>query len=730
MCSKYSCSPIYENFAELNANSNDTYINNIRFTNEWSGFPDNLLDGSEISNDTKNYKALMLVGNKSFGNNVRNVGVWDKLSVNGDLSVTNKFCIGNTCINNDQLSKFLSMIEQNNPQVQTTSQVPSAPVQIIPPAQIIPPIQSAQTTMIKDPPPPQILMPSQINYGKPEPRRTYKSPVAVLGSYNVVPWNLKSFPDSNAKWIWNANYANTTNQPGDIIITFGYDYNNMTNQTYNVDYYSAIDNMGQLYINDNYVCDISGGWSGNLNKCTAKLFPGINKIRVVGKNHDGPAGLILTAMIGTFPLFNTNSEWYIENIKNTASPLGQYDMNPWANKKFPDANAKWIWNKPKAEEDATNEIIEFAYDYNNNYNSAIKTDFYTMTDNVGHLYINNKYICDVSGGWETEGNRCTVLLNPGLNKIRIFARNMGGPAGLLLTAKSAEKVLFHTDEYWYINDIKSNASVLGSYDMEPWKSNKFPDSKAKWIWNYPNSHVEAPSNESIDFVYDYNNNTNAPLPTDFYTNTDNKGTLYVNNNKVCDVSGGWGDGGIKCSTTLQPGLNKVKITGVNDGGPAGLLSTAKSGDNVLFHTDENWYVDDVKKQTFELGPYNVGPWSVSNYPDKNAKWIWNQKNANQEAPENIIKYSYDYNNTQNKPLSTDFYTIVDNVGELYVNDNSICDVSGRWDVGGTKCNATLKEGVNNIKVIGKNIDGPAGLLLTAINDNNVLFHTDNTWYSS
>jgi hypothetical protein len=61
--------------------------NPIRFTSDWSGFPDAATNRSEISNDTGTYKTLMIVGNKSNGG-ARRVSVWDRLEVNGTLLVT------------------------------------------------------------------------------------------------------------------------------------------------------------------------------------------------------------------------------------------------------------------------------------------------------------------------------------------------------------------------------------------------------------------------------------------------------------------------------------------------------------------------------------------------------------------------------------------------------------------------------------------------------------------
>lgn len=69
--------------------------NKLRFSTQWSAFPDDKKDGAEISNDTDVYKTLMIVGNKSAGG-PRSVSVWDKLTVNGQLCVENKCVDKNT----------------------------------------------------------------------------------------------------------------------------------------------------------------------------------------------------------------------------------------------------------------------------------------------------------------------------------------------------------------------------------------------------------------------------------------------------------------------------------------------------------------------------------------------------------------------------------------------------------------------------------------------------------
>lgn len=57
--------------------------NKLRFSNKWTGWPDNAKDQAEISNDPA-FGKLMIVGNKSSGEGIRKVGIWDHLDVHGN----------------------------------------------------------------------------------------------------------------------------------------------------------------------------------------------------------------------------------------------------------------------------------------------------------------------------------------------------------------------------------------------------------------------------------------------------------------------------------------------------------------------------------------------------------------------------------------------------------------------------------------------------------------------
>lgn len=102
--SKFDHLHLDSRISKLEAQQNNNLINGIKITKEWSGYPDDKLDGSEISNDTNLLKELTIVGNKSAKENKRKVGIWDQLTVHGQL------CIDDVCITKNDLSK----IKNNN----------------------------------------------------------------------------------------------------------------------------------------------------------------------------------------------------------------------------------------------------------------------------------------------------------------------------------------------------------------------------------------------------------------------------------------------------------------------------------------------------------------------------------------------------------------------------------------------------------------------------------------
>jgi hypothetical protein len=86
------------------ASCDNALMANMKVTKGWSGYTDSNVQNAEISNDTNQFKQLMIVGNKSADSATRVVGVWDKLLVHSDLAVdnsitANKLDVPLVCVN-------------------------------------------------------------------------------------------------------------------------------------------------------------------------------------------------------------------------------------------------------------------------------------------------------------------------------------------------------------------------------------------------------------------------------------------------------------------------------------------------------------------------------------------------------------------------------------------------------------------------------------------------------
>lgn len=141
----------------------------------------------------------------------------------------------------------------------------------------------------------------------------------------------------------------------------------------------------------------------------------------------------------------------------------------------------------------------------------------------------------------------------------------------------------------------------------------------------------------------------------------------------------------------------------------------------------------------ELGQFGMGPWGgASNFIDKNAKWIWAEKNAQISAGVNI-RYNFQtiYNNTTGKYIQATIHTIIDNEGIIFVNESNLRTVGGGWgDPNYPKISTVLKPGRNLLRFNCANLGGapnPAGLIVSIVDksNNNVLINSNASWvYSS
>jgi hypothetical protein len=141
---------------------------------------------------------------------------------------------------------------------------------------------------------------------------------------------------------------------------------------------------------------------------------------------------------------------------------------------------------------------------------------------------------------------------------------------------------------------------------------------------------------------------------------------------------------------------------------------------------------------FVIGNYGIAPWGSKNYPDKTAQWIWYAPMSNTNSPNNSntqgMTIEYIWDNKSHIEIEGILNIMIDNNADVFLNKKKIADnISGGWTGNWPKVNFTALPGSNLFEFVVKNSGGPGGLLVSAMtsgpgpDNNNVLFHTDNTW---
>lgn len=136
----------------------------------------------------------------------------------------------------------------------------------------------------------------------------------------------------------------------------------------------------------------------------------------------------------------------------------------------------------------------------------------------------------------------------------------------------------------------------------------------------------------------------------------------------------------------------------------------------------------TNKSVFVLGPYNMNPWNAWNFEDRQAQWIWNDPNAASDTGNDCINFITTF--YANTDINATVSIIVDNWATLFINGKQLGGAGGGWGGGDyTKMIVKLQAGQNIISVKAQNGGGPAGLLLSARNNENntVLFRSDQSW---
>ncbi|GAX84521.1 hypothetical protein CEUSTIGMA_g11942.t1 [Chlamydomonas eustigma] len=132
-----------------------------------------------------------------------------------------------------------------------------------------------------------------------------------------------------------------------------------------------------------------------------------------------------------------------------------------------------------------------------------------------------------------------------------------------------------------------------------------------------------------------------------------------------------------------------------------------------------------------LGPWNMGPWNNTGFPDTQAKWIWNDGNAASNAAVNVqINFNRVVSlpgTSSDPPVNVTANICTDDYSALRVNGKLIGDSNGGW--GGSRPNTlsvVLLPGKNVIQLIARNTGGPAGILASfiGVSDGTVYARTD------
>jgi len=124
--------------------------------------------------------------------------------------------------------------------------------------------------------------------------KSRSTPVNVLGGISIAPWNLKSFSDPDARWIWATPNANVDAPIQEY--TFVQMYVNRTSTNENATLFIIADDYATIRVNGTIIGDVTGGWGVDYRKINVTLTPGVNEIIILAKNNGGAAGLLFTLL--------------------------------------------------------------------------------------------------------------------------------------------------------------------------------------------------------------------------------------------------------------------------------------------------------------------------------------------------------------------------------------------------------------------------------------------------
>lgn len=192
-------------------------------------------------------------------------------------------------------------------------------------------------------------------------------------------------------------------------------------------------------------------------------------------------------------------------------------------------------------------------------------------------------------------------------------------------------------------DINKYSPVysLGKIGIGPWGNNNgFPDPTAEWIWYSPNAQVDAPVNTTspVTFIYNYMFDGPNYTAATVYVMNDDSGTWYFNSKQVAQVSGGQL---ISFSVEMQPGMNFLACSAINNSGPAGLIATVIINGNVSFNTNSNWKYTNLPISSMVQNGSNYSVETCQEYAKNNGYIYFGLQGGVKDTSRCLVSNSYE-----------------------------------------------------------------------------------------
>jgi len=340
-----------------------------------------------------------------------------------------------------------------------------------------------------------------------------------------------------------------------------------------------------------------------------------------------------------------------------------------------------------------------------------------------------------------------IIKDPGVNNLQKQFN-----AGLTDYENTNAQFLGNTANYLTTENKKNNV------DQNVYVNKMFNQKEAQFIGLF-NDNPQNPAMSILDGDYNYDtcNDVAFNLGKPYFglqqaNTTTNMAKCAVGD----DASGNYAEYGVyqpKCVTandgSVYGGANANAIYSLGTSGTTpNYLGCYKDGNTrAMSSTGDLSTNNGIYLPVYIAGAFGDSPWGTSNYPDTTASWIWYTENAASDAPyitEPVyFLYVFDYTcgttGTSCNYTTANIYGMCDNGCSITVNGSSTdlngtsMTISGGWGgEGNTGFVVSINPGNNIIEVLATNAGGPAGLLLSFIDQttSSLLFNTNSKWYYS